>query len=275
MKNPLRFPGRSERQHTSLVVGWGSDAGKLGEAVVNSIIDKLGGQLYCEIGPEEYFTLGGVAIEDDMVQFPESQFYICPRHDLIIFKSTPPAFDIYQFLNRVLDIAEGDCKVKSIYTVGGMVSLNTHTAPRKLLGTFSSPEIKEEHSTYEIDSSVDFETPPGQKPTLNTFLLWVSRQRHLKGVNLWMPIPFYLMALDDPKSQKMMLEFFNLRFNLDIDLRDFDQAVIKQNMKLNEIRNLYPDIDNYMTRLEGNLALSEDENIKLVEQVEEHLKDSL
>ena len=274
MRNPLKFPGHAEHRHTSLVVGWGSDAGKLGESVVDFIIKKLDGQLLCEIGPEEYFALGGVTIEDDMVQFPESRFYICPRHDLLILKSTPPAFEIYQFLNRVLDIAERDCKVKSIYTVGGMVSLNIHTAPRKLFGTFSSADIKEELGGYEIDSTADFETPPGQKPTLNTFLLWVIRKRHLSGVNLWMPVPFYLMAVDDPKSQKTMLEFFNRRFNLGVDLDDFDRATIKQNLKLNEIRNLFPDIDNYMTRLEGNLTLSEDENIKLVEQIEEHLKRS-
>jgi proteasome assembly chaperone (PAC2) family protein len=272
MRSPLKFPGHSGHQNTSLIVGWGSDAGKLGESVVDFIIEKLGGQQFYEIGPEEYFTLGGVTIEDDLVQFPESRFYICPRHDLVIFKSTPPVFEIYQFLNRVLDFAEQECKVKNIYTIGGMVSLNTHTAPRKMLGTFSSAEVKEELSAYEIDSNADFETPPGQKPTLNIFLLWVSRKRHLNGVNLWMPVPFYLMAVDDPKSQKQMLEFLNHRFNLGIDLSSFDQATIKQNMKLNQIRNLYPDIDDYMTRLEGNLTLSEDENIKLVEQVEEHLK---
>jgi proteasome assembly chaperone (PAC2) family protein len=272
MKNPPNLQYRSQYQNSALIIGWTSDAGKLGEKVADYIIQKLGCYFYYEIEPEEYYALGGVTIEDDLVQFPESRFYVCPQYGLLIFKSAPPVFGIYQFFNRVLDIAERDFKVNNIYTIGGMVSLGSHTAPRRLLGTFSSKEAKESLSSYEIESNSDFETPPGQRPTLNSFLLWVTRKRHLTGVNLWMPVPFYLMSVGDPKSQKKLLEFFHKRFNLGIDLTVFDQAIIKQNTKLNEIRNRHPDLDNYMTKLEDNLTLSEEENLKLVELVEEYLK---
>lgn len=197
---------------------------------------------------------------------------MCPKHNLIVFKSAPPSFEMYKFFNRILDIAEHYCRVKEIYAIGGMVSLNPHTKPRELLGTFSSREVKEDLSSYDVDSNSNFETPPGQKPTLNSFLLWMTRRRNLHGINLWIPVPFYLMAVDDPKSQKRILEFFNKRFEFGINLSEFDEAIIKQNTKINEIRSLNPEIDDYLMRLESNLRLSEDENLKLVKQIEENLK---
>jgi proteasome assembly chaperone (PAC2) family protein len=272
MRNPRDLQYVSQSKNFSLIVGWTYDAGKLGEVVTDYFIQQLGGQLFFEINPEEYFTISGVTVEDDIVQFPESRFYVCPKYDLLLFKSTPPVFGVYQFFNRVLDIAENDFKVNRVYTIGGMVSLSSHTGPRRLIGTFSSKEAKESLSSYEIESESDFETPSGQRPTLNSFLLWMTQRRHITGVNLWMPVPFYLMSVGDPKSQKKVLEFFHQHLNLRIDLTAFDQAIIKQNTKLNEMRDNSPDLDNYMTRLENNETLSEDENLKVAEQIEEYLK---
>jgi proteasome assembly chaperone (PAC2) family protein len=151
MTDPLEFMAHPEFQCSSMVVGWEGDVGKLGESITDYLIKKLDGQLFYEIDPAEYFSLGGVTIEDDLVQFPESQFYICPKYNLVIFKSSPPTFEIYKFFKQILDIAEKYCKVREIYSIGGIVSLNPHTVPRQLLGTFSSKRIKEELSYINFD----------------------------------------------------------------------------------------------------------------------------
>jgi len=171
MRDPLKFKAKPEFEFSSMVVGWGSDAGKLGEGVTDYLIKKLDGRLVYEIDPTEYFSLGGVTIEDDMVQFPESQFYACPGYNMVIFKSTPPSFELYKFFKQLLDIAEQRFKVREIYSIGGIVSLYTHSMPRQLLGTFSSTEVKEELNYIDIDSDLNYESPMGQKPTLNTYLL--------------------------------------------------------------------------------------------------------
>ncbi|MDD5702288.1 MAG: PAC2 family protein [Dehalococcoidales bacterium] len=272
-RKPPELFGKTKVNHTSLVVGWTGDAGNLGGGVTSFLIDKLNGSLYYEIDPVDYFQLGGVTIEDDLVQFPESKFYSCPQHNLLILKSSPPVFEHYQFLNHILDIAEHYCHTREIYTLGSMVSLSLHTAPRQILGTYTGPEVKEDLRSYEIDSNVSYETAPGQKPTLNSFLLWMVQRRYLSGVDLWIPVPFYLMSLSDLKSQKKIIEFFNRRFKINIDLRELDEAIINQNRKINEARSIYPDIDEYLTRLESNLTLSEDENMKLIKMIEEHIKE--
>ncbi len=121
-------------------------------------------------------------------------------------------------------------------------------------------------------NDLNYETPMGQKPTLNTYLLWITSKRKISGVNLWIPVPFYFISLDDPKAQKRLLEFFNKRFGFKFDLTEFDTSIKRQNQQINEARDMYPEIDDYFNKLESSIRLSEDENIKLVKLIEEYLK---
>jgi len=273
MEDPLKFYWQPELQSPSLVVGWSEDASRLGSRVTDYLIKKLGGQSFCEIEPVEFFTLGGVIIEDNLVQFPESKFYACPKNDLVVFKSAQPRYEWYKFLDLVLDIAEHYCHVKELYTIGGMVSLSAHTAPRQLQGTFNSPELKEALSSYDLDRGMNYETPPGQRPTLNSFLLWVAKRRNIPAVSLWVPIPFYLVGVDDSQAQRRVLEFLNQRFDLGIDFSDLDEEIRQQNQIMAEVRNCFPDIDESIGRLESNLRLSAKESQRLVEEIEKFLRE--
>jgi len=274
MKDPLKFSWQPKLQHPSLVVGWSVDTSTLETKVTDYLNKKLEGQSFCEIEPVEFFPLGGVTIEGDLVQFPESKFYACPENDLVIFKSTPPSHEWYKFLNLILDVAEHHCHVKELHTIGGLVSLSAHTAPRELLGTFNSPELKEALSHYNLAGGFDYETPPGQRPTLNSFLLWAAKRRNIPGASLLVPIPFYLAAVDDPKAQRRVLEFFNQRFDLGIDFSDLDEEINSQNKKLAQVRNSFPDIGESISRLESNLRLSAEENQKLVKEIERFLREN-
>ena len=273
MNDSLKFSGQPELQSPSLVVGWGLDAGKLGTKVTDYLNKKLGGQSFGEIEPVEFFSLGGVTIEDDLVQFPESRFYACPENNLVVFKSVPPSYEWHKFLALILDTAEHYCHVKEIYIIGGMVSLSAHTAPRELLGVFNSPELKEALSDYNVATGLDYETPIGQRPTINSFLLWAARRRNIPGVSLWVPIPFYLVPVGDPRAQRQVLEFFNQRFDLQIDFSDLDEEIRQQDQIIAELRNSFPDIGESIKRLESNLGLSEEEGQRLAQEIEKFLRE--
>lgn len=272
MRELLKFSWQPKLQSPSLVVGWSGEASTLGANVIDYLNKKLGGQSFGEIEPEEFFPLAGVTVEDDLVQFPESRFYAFPKNDLVVLRSTPPSYNWYKFLTLILDSAE-NFQVKEIYAIGGMVSLSAHTTPRLLLGTFNSPELKEALSSYNLDRGMNYETPPGQRPTLNSFLLWVANRRNIPGVSLWVPIPFYLLAADDPKAEKRVLEFFNRRFDLGLDLSDVDKEIKKQNVKLAQARESSPEIDESIKRLESNLSLSPQENQRLVREIDNFLRE--
>lgn len=270
---PLGILPREKLPSSSLVVAWSEDAGKLGPKVVDYLNRKLGGQESAEIAPEDFFPLDGVSIEDDVAQFPASKFYWCRENNLVVFKSTPPRSEWYEFLNSVIDIAEGVCEVKELYTIGGMVSANAHTAPRLMFAVANSPEVKEVLGQYDVANDLDFETPPGQRPTLNSFLLWIAKRRNIPGANLWVPIPFYLVAVEDPCAWRKAAGFLDTRFGLGIDFEELDDKVAKQNQKIAKLRNQLPEIDGYINRLESSLSLTGDESEKLVEEVEELLRE--
>jgi len=272
MKDRSKLSGIPELRNPSLIVGWSTDAGKLGLSVTDYLNKKLGGRELSEIEPTEFFPLGGVTIENDLIRFPESKFYACPENDLLLFKSDAPGYDWFKFINLVLDGAEHYGPVKELYVIGGMVFLGAHTGPREILPIFNSPEMKQSFSPYHLGRDMDYQTPPGQRPTFNSFLLWAAWQRNIPAVSLWVPIPFYLVAVEDLKAQKKLLELFNQRLTLNIDFQDIDEAIGQQNARVAQIRDSSPEIDEYISKLESNQILSEKENEELVKQIEKFLR---
>ncbi len=259
-------------RNSSLVLGWSKDGGNLGLRTINYLNRKLEGQEFAEIEPERFFSLGGVAIREDLARFPESKFYACQEHELVLFRSDFPEAEPYGFLNSVLDMAVRHCGMKELYTIGAMVSFSAHTTPRQLFAVVSLEEMKEALSQYDLVGDTDYETPPGERPTLNSFLLWIAKRRSIPAVSLWVPIPFYLAGREDPQAQRKGLSFLNERLGLKLDFDDLDAEIRAQNQQLARARSGFPQVDDYIGRLESNLRLSEEENAELVRRIEGFLR---
>jgi proteasome assembly chaperone (PAC2) family protein len=270
---PVKIYKELDLRRSSFVLCWREDVGNLGLGVTGYLNQKLKGQEFAEIEPEDFFLLGGVAIKGNLAQFPESKFYTCQKHELVVFQSDSPVAEWYKFLNSVLDVAEHHCRVKELYILGAMVSVSAHTTPRELLAVVNSAEMKEALSQYDLALDLDYQTPPGERPTLNSFLLWIAKGRNIPGASLWVPIPFYLAAVEDAQAQKKVLSFLNERLDLKIDFSDLDQKIREQNEQLALARSRFPQIDDYINRLESNLMLSEEENGELIKQIEDFLRE--
>jgi len=270
---PVKIYKEPELRQSSLVLGWSEDIGNLGRKATGYLNRKLNGQEFAEIEPEAFFPLGGVAIEGNLARFPESKFYACQEYELVVFQGDSPGTEWYKFLNSVLDVAEQHCRVKELYLLGAMVSFSAHTAPRQLLAVVNSAEMKEVLSQYDLARDMDYQTQHGERPTLNSFLLWIAKERNIPGVSLWVPIPFYLAAMEDAQAQKKVLSFLNERLDLEIDFSDLDREVREQNEQLAQLRSRFPQIDEYINRLESNLMLSEEENGELIKKIEDFLKE--
>lgn len=268
----FKMYGKSELQDSSLIVGWKEDVANLGAMVVDYLNKKLGTEEFGEIEPVNFFPLGGVAVENNVAQFPESKFYSSPEKNLVIFKSNVPRVEWHKFLNSILDVAEHYCHVKEIYAIGGMVSLSAHTAPREIMPVTNLPAMEKTLDQYDLAGGMEYETPPGQRPTLSSFLLWVARNRGIPAASLWVPVPFYLLATEDAAACKKVVDFFDTKLNLGIDLRDLDEAVTRQNEKLSQIRFSFPEVDSYIRNLESNVALTQEDSEKLAKEIEEYLR---
>ena len=100
-EQPFKLFTKPKLESSSLVVAWDQDAGSVGPKVADYLNKELESKEFAEIMPENFFSLSGVSVEDDVARFPESKFYWCQGKNLVIFKSAIPRCEWYEFLNLV------------------------------------------------------------------------------------------------------------------------------------------------------------------------------
>jgi proteasome assembly chaperone (PAC2) family protein len=266
----FRIYGKPEFKGASLAVTWNEDGGRLGVRVADFLAKHLSAEEFAQIDPPDYFPLSGVAVEDDVAQFPASKFYHC-RKNLAMFNSNPPRYEWFHFLDTIMDVARDYCHAREIFTIGAMVTLNPHSLPRQVMAIASGPEMTATFRDFGIASDMDYETPPGQRPTLNSFLLWVARRRGIPAGTLWVSVPFYLANSDDPRAVKRVLRILDQRAELGLDFTELDEEISQQDERLSRARSKSADIDNAIRRLENNIALTSEESEKLLKGIEEFL----
>ena len=263
--------GRAAAEAASLVVGWRGDAARLGTGV----IEYLRGKLQCREGGrialEPFFSFEGVNVENNLVRFPENRLYAGTSERALLFLSDPPHYDWYDYLNAILDNAQQVSGVRELFTLGCMVSLSSHTQPREIFMVFNSGTAKKRFASGRQERNIDYQTPPDQKPTLNSYLLWVAQRRNLPGVSLWVPVPFYLATVGDRYAEKMIITFFSQRLNWQVDVSGLDQEVRRQHDAIARVRSDNEEVDDYLTRIECRSDLTEEENLKLIKAIEEGL----
>ena len=268
MKDIFRFSEQPEFECPSLIVGWDKDAGRLSPKVVEYLNKKMNFGSFCEIEPADFFSLGGVAIENDVAQFPEGKFYCCEGGELVVFEGSEPRFERYRFLNAISDLVEHYCKIKELYTIGGTISPIAHTGARKILAVFSQQQFQKELQGYGLEN-MTWKGPPA----ISSYLLWVAKRRGIAGVSLWTQVPFYLAGCEDFEAIKVTLSFLDERFSLDFDLKDLDNEIRRQNTKIAQLREEDSEVNRSIGALESGLSLSEEEQMELTRKVTEVLEE--
>jgi proteasome assembly chaperone (PAC2) family protein len=108
-------------------------------------------------------------------------------------------------------------------------------------------------------------------PAISSYLLWLAKRRGIPGVSLWPEIPFYLATREDPQAIKLTLSFLNRRFNLGLNLGEFDLEIRDQNEKIAQLRKENAEINGYINTLESGVRLDEEEQLKLAREIYELL----
>ena len=247
----------------ALIISWQNhDIGELGSSITDFLNEKLGVEKIAEIKPPGFFPLGGAVFKGDLLQFPKSKFWACDKSDLLVFRSEEPEYECYKFLNAVLDFSEYYCHIRELYTVNGTVSLTAHTTPRRILAVYNQPEFQKTLQDYGLED-MTWEGPPA----ISSYLLWVAGRRGIPGVSLWPEIPFYLASGEDPAAIKLTLSFLDSRFNLGLDLEEFDLKIGSQNERIARLRSDNAEINEYINQLEAGLTLNQEEQVKLARAV--------
>jgi proteasome assembly chaperone (PAC2) family protein len=267
MEEQFNFASYTNPENPSLIIGWNGDTGKISSETVSFLNKKLNNQKVFSLEPKGYFPLGGVAVEDNCIQFPESIFFCGQRKDLVFFKSDQPEFNHYDFLNSVLDAQNRHGLIKELYTINGMATSVVHTAPRKIFAVFNHPELQHMLQTYSLEG-LTWQGPPA----VSSFLLWIAQRQGIPGLSLWLEVPFYLASVEDFQAIKLALSFFDRRFNLKLDLSELDAKIREQNEKIEQLRDENKEVNKYLGLIESGLGLKEEVQLKLAQEVYEYFK---
>lgn len=263
---------RRVRPLVTLLVVWNEDAGNLGPNIAGFLGQQLPLEDIAQLDPVTFFQLNGVTVVDDVAQFPDSRLYLCKERKLAIFQTSPPRYEWYGFLNTMLDMVEYYCRIKEIYTIGAMVALSSHDRPRDIMPIASTPDMRDVLKRYGLDFEVNHETPPSQRPTFNSFLLWNARRRGFPAATIWVALPFYMVGAQDPASVRTVVSFVDRRLKLGLDLGPLDKDVSRLNARIREARQAMLEVDDILRRVESRTMIGEEDSEKLMKALDDFLK---
>ncbi len=279
MESPLRIYKRPRLTNPYLIVGW-ADAGLVGLAAADYLIDKLGAQEFGEIEPHDFSSLphslikGGVLQE---IEYPGNIFYYWKNKrttgDLIILGSKPPALKHYEFANLILDVAEL-FGVKRIYTVGGIYANVAHTEEPRVFAVTNSARLKKYLRHYDVELGIDYHGPT----SMNGLIIGIAKHRDIEGVSLWGRVPSYIGEIPNPRVCEAVLRVLTRMLGVDVDFSEIEAEARYANKQIDELvsytRRQYPELDQYIGKLEKGMSVgaSEEDRQKFFQEIEEFLK---
>jgi predicted ATP-grasp superfamily ATP-dependent carboligase len=264
----FRFTSRPHVERPSLIVGWTKDIGAVSRGVADFLAEAPGTRSFGEIRPAGFFPIGGVTVEDDVAQFPQSRLYCNERSNVVILRSDEPQSRRHEFLRAVLDLAEHYNGAEAIYTINGIASMIPHTATRRVFMVANDPGIQRELRRF-VPAGLAWQGPPHT----STYLLWLAKQRRLPGVGLWVEVPFYLANSEDSLAIRTGVSLLARIFGWDYDYDDLDRRIAEQDETLAQLREEEPEIDARIRILEQGESLDREEQRDLVETVQGALKE--
>lgn len=257
---------QSKSENLSLIVGWNVDIGKIAPGVTDFLNKNLAGKIFYEIEPNGFFSMDGVNVEDDCIEFPESKFFYDQIRNIIVFKSDQPNYYHYKFLNSILDVPMRFGQIKELYTINGMIAQIPHTAHRKMYVVFNSLKFQEIIHLYNLEGFT-WEGPSA----ISSFLLWVAQRRKIPGMSLWLEVPFYLATVEDYYAIKLVLSFFDKRLNLNLEITEIEAKIKAQEEIIEVLRTEDKEVNKYIGLLESGLELNEVAQLNLSQKIYEYL----
>ncbi len=264
----FRFMSRPHVERPSLIVGWTKDVGAVSRGAADFLADTPGTSSFGQIRPVSFFPVGGVSVNNDVAEFPESRLLCNERENVVILRSDEPLSRRYEFLNGVLDLAEEYHGAETLYTINGIASMIPHTATRRAFLVSNDPALQRELRRV-VPAGLAWQGPP----STSIYLLWLARNRHLPGVGLWVEVPFYLADSEDFQAIKTGVSLLGRILGWQFDLDELDQHIAEQDETLTQLREQDPEIDTRIRILEQGETLDGNEQRELVEAVQGALKE--
>lgn len=274
MTGRLKYLAAPNLERPLMVVAWQGETGNLGKRITGYLADTLNMDKLAEIEPEGFFGMNSVDVSADLVGFPVSEFRYSEKASLITFYSDVPPYEVPEFLGLILDVA-ARYGVSQMVLVNGLPVMASHNTPSQLIANLSTPLLKEWLSGDGVNTEINYESPPGQRPPISAYLLWEACRRGIEAASLWVPVPFYLSAYTDEVGARRILAFLREKMALPLELEGVTGAEQRLREQLGALRTGSADVDRALTMLESNMSLTEYEAGQLAAAVREKIGNGL
>jgi hypothetical protein len=203
-----------------LIAAWPGIA-NVALGAVSYLREKLKAEEFAEVEPLPFFDLGGISIEDNIIQspeFPRSIFYYWksqePGKDLIIFEGeAQPSVQTYQFATKVLEFAQG-FKVKQVYTLAAALVQRFKEEPEVWVAA-TEASLLEKLDKQGLVLKGDFYVAG-----MNGLLLSVAKEKKVDGICLLGETPHLPAEVGNPFASLTTLKALSRIIKLDLDLTE-------------------------------------------------------
>ena len=202
--------------------GW-NDAGEAATTAVRYLAESWSAPPFATIDPEEFFdfTVARPLIyigpgEQRELQWPANQFYFHkrqdPGEDVVLLLGAEPHLKWKTFTGVIVDLIRrlGGAR---LVTMGALVAQAVHTRPPPITGFTSEAPLAPRLEALSV-TRTRYEGPTGIVGTLHD----ACRRAGVPAMSLWVSVPPYLGATENPKAALALLQTCDTLLGLKLNL---------------------------------------------------------
>lgn len=216
----VRFSHRPQLHQPLLLAAW-PGIGQVALMAATYVKERLGADEFAQMDAVPYFDLGGVFVEENIIQpprFPRNSFFAWHHpgggQDLVIFTGeAQPSAQGYQFAHRVLEVATG-LGVQGVFTMAAALVSELPDSPR-VWAAVSHPGRGQELQRCGVELKGDFYIAG-----MNGLLLAVAQERGVEATCLLGETPRFAPHVENPAATLAVLEVLVPLLGLPVDLTE-------------------------------------------------------
>ncbi|HEY7469473.1 MAG TPA: PAC2 family protein [Acidimicrobiia bacterium] len=249
--------------------GWG-DAGESASQAASEFLDKLQGELFAIIDPDDHFDfqvrrpivqLDSTGIRS--ISWPRNELYAVrgAERDLVILLGEEPHYRWKSFTNGVVEAMRVTGVTRAV-TMGAFIGQVAHTLPVPLVGSANRPDDLTIHGLLPSG----YEGPTGILGVLNHAL----GNAGIDVISVWAAVPHYLSNQEYPPATEALALKASELCGVTLDIGELSSAARQFLSTVDAAIEGNAELEEYVERLEQEA--DDDRGDRLVEEIEKYLR---
>jgi len=236
MSGIVKIHARPRLRKPNLLAAW-PGIGNVSMIVASYLKSQLGFKDLGEIEASHFFDPIGILVKNNVVEapnFPQSRFYYYKNtkgeNDLILFiGDDQPQTKAYELANCILNVG-ARFQAKRIYTCAAAMTRIHHTAPPKVWGAASNPQVADDFREYNLEQSSNL-----QIAGLNGLLLGVAKERNIEGVCLLGEVPLYATRVQNPMAALAVIKVLTKMLGIEVDFTELSRMAVEVGERMKQV----------------------------------------